>query len=211
MQDFPPELAGHPDRLRWNAKYEGGSGASFVAHRLAARALSMPLPDGPVLDLACGPSGSALLAAVAGRLVTAVDISEAALGVLGQEARRRGLSELITLVHADLGEWRPQPCRYSLVLCTGYWDRAVFSAATAAVTPAGVLGWEAFTADARRVRPRLPAEWCLDSGEPASLLPGDFTVLGEHDLQDVRRGTKRQLLARRWAGSEPDSRLTSCP
>jgi SAM-dependent methyltransferase len=211
MQDVPPELAGHPDRLRWNAKYEDGSGASFVPHPLAVRALSMTLPDGPVLDLACGPSGSALLAAAAGRRVTAVDISEAALGLLDQEARRGGLSELITLVHADLGEWRPGPRCYSLVLCTGYWDRAVFSAATGAVTPGGVLGWEAFTADARRVRPRLPAEWCLDPGEPASLLPADFTVLGQDDLPDVPRGAKRRLLARRRTGSGPDSRLTSGP
>jgi SAM-dependent methyltransferase len=171
----------------------------------------MPLPDGPVLDLACGPSGGALLAAAAGLPVTAVDISEAALALLEQEARHRGLSELITLVHADLGEWRPQPFGYSLVLCTGYWDRAVFGAATGAVTAGGVLGWEAFTADARRVRPRLPAEWCLDPGEPASLLPADFTVFDQHDLPDVRRGAKRRLLARRRAGSGPDSRLTSSP
>jgi SAM-dependent methyltransferase len=203
MQDVPPELAGHPDRLRWNAKYEDGSGAPFVAHRLGARALSMPLPDGPVLDLACGPSGSALLAAAAGRRVTAVDVSEVALGLLGQEARRQGLSKLITLVHADSREWRPQPCCYSLVLCTGYWDRAVFSTATGAVMAGGVLAWEAFTTDARRVRSHLPAEWCLDPGEPASLLPADFAVLDQHDLPDPQRGTKRQLLARRQTESAP--------
>jgi SAM-dependent methyltransferase len=199
MRDVPPELAGHPDRLRWNAKY--GSGVSVAAHPLAAAALSLslpdgPLPDGPVLDLACGPSGSGLLAAAAGREVTAVDISEVALGLLGAEAERRGLRELITIVQADLGKWRPEPGRYALVLCTGYWDRAVFAAATAAVAGDGVLGWEAFTADARRVRAGLPAEWCLGPGEPASLLPAGFTVLDQRDLPDERRGAKRRLLAR---------------
>jgi hypothetical protein len=194
MQDVPAELAGHPDRLRWNAKY--GPGVSFAAHPLATAALSLPLPDGPVLDLACGPSGSGLLAAAAGRAVTAVDIAEVALGLLGAEAERRGLRELITIVHADLGKWRPQPGRYALVLCTGYWDRAMFGGAAAAVADAGVLGWEAFTADARRVRTGLPAEWCLGPGEPASLLPAGFTVLDQHDLPDDRRGAKRRLLAR---------------
>jgi hypothetical protein len=29
---------------------------------------------------------------------------------------------------------------YSLVLCTGYWDRAVFSRAADAVSPLGLLG-----------------------------------------------------------------------
>jgi hypothetical protein len=48
-------LGAHPDRLRWNARYEGGFEASFEPHPLAVRALSLPLPDGPVADLAGGP------------------------------------------------------------------------------------------------------------------------------------------------------------
>ena len=191
-----PDLANHPDRLRWNARYGGGFAASFAAHPLAVRALSGTLPDGPVLDLASGPSGSALLAASAGRPVTAVDASDTALGLLGQEASRRGLADLITLVHADLTVWRPRSGGYALVLCTGYWDRALFPAAADAVAAGGLLGWEAFTADARRVRPGLPAAWCLDPGEPASLLPAGFEVLSQCDLPDETAGTKRRLLAR---------------
>jgi SAM-dependent methyltransferase len=146
-----------------------------------------------VADLACGPSGSALLAAEHGRLVTAVDVSEVALGLLGDEARRRGLGHLITLVQADLTAWSPEPRSHALVLCTGFWDPAVFAAAASAVADGGVLAWEAFTAEARRERPSLPAGWCLAPGEPASLLPPDFTVL---DLGDVP-GARRQILARR--------------
>ena len=152
-----PELAEHPDRLRWNAKY-GDAPALSPVHPLAERALALGFPDGPVLDLASGPSGSALLAAGAGRRVTAVDISETALGRLGAEARRRGLGPLITLVQADLGRWRPEPPGYALVLCTGFWDRAVFGRAAGAVRPGGLLAWEAFTEAARRDRPQMPAE-----------------------------------------------------
>jgi SAM-dependent methyltransferase len=199
MQQAPGELAAHPDRLRWNARYERDVAASFAAHPLARHALSMPLPDGPVADLACGPSGSALLAAASGRHVTAVDISEVALRLLGEQARRRGLGHLITLVHADLRAWRPAPGGYALVLCTGYWDRAVFASATAAVAAGGLLAWEAFTAGPRGARPSLPAEWCLAPGEPASLLPGDFEVIDARDLPDSQRGTKRDLLAKRLA------------
>jgi SAM-dependent methyltransferase len=199
MRDVPRDLAGHPDRLRWNAKYADGFVASFAAHPLAEQALAMPLPDGPVLDLASGPSGSALLAAAAGRQVTAVDAAEVALRILGQEARRRQLSKRITLVHADLGAWRPRPGRYALVLCTGYWDRAVFAAATEAVAPDGLLAWEAFTADARRARPGLRPEWCLGPGEPACFLSPSFQVLSQRDLPDDEAGTKRRLLARRAA------------
>ncbi len=102
---------------------------SFTAHPLAVRALSLDLPDGPMADLACGPSGSALLAAAQGRRVTAVDISEVALWLLGDEARHRGLGGLITLVHADLSSWSPRPGSHALVLCTGFWAADVFAAA----------------------------------------------------------------------------------
>jgi SAM-dependent methyltransferase len=184
----------HPDRIRWNARYAAGFEPSFSPHPLAVRALSMDLPDGPVADLACGPSGSALLAATRGRRVTAVDVSEVALGLLGDEARRRGLGRLVTLVHADLSAWSPEPRSYALVLCTGFWDTAVFAAAIHAVADGGLLAWEAFTAEACRSRPALPPQWCLAPGEPASLLPPDFTVIDQSDESGRER---RQMLARR--------------
>ena len=145
-------------------------------------------------DLACGPSGAALLAAEQGRRVTAVDVSEVALGLLGEEARRRGLDHLITLVHADLSAWTPEPRSYALVLATGFWLPAVFAAAAAAVADGGLLAWEAYTDDARRTRPGLPPEWCLAPGEPASLLPPEFSVL---DQSEIPGRDRRRLLARR--------------
>lgn len=204
MEEPPSDLAGHPDRVRWNTRYAAGFTASFVPHPVAVAALALDLPDGPVADLASGPSGSALLAAAQGRPVTAVDVSEVALGLLGREARCRGLDQLITLVHADLRAWRPEPGRYALVLGTGFWDPGVFTAAVRGLAPGGVLGWEAFTTAARRARPTLPAAWCLGAGEPATLLPGGLTVIRQEDLPDDHRGTRRRLLARR-SGDLPKS------
>jgi SAM-dependent methyltransferase len=189
------DLAGHPDRVRWNARYEGHP-VPFEPHPVAVEGLALRPPDGPVADLACGPGGSALLAAAAGRQVTAVDISDVALDLLAREASRRGLGGLVTTVQADLGAWHPEPGGYALVLCTGYWDRAVFAIAAGAVAPGGVLGWEAFTDGARRARPGLCADWCLGPGQPASLLPAGFAVLDQHEPQ-VAHGAKRRLLARR--------------
>ena len=189
---------GHPDRIRWNARYAAGFEPCFSPHPLAARVFgSLDLPDGPVADLACGPSGAALLAAAHGRQVTAVDVSEVALWLLGDEARRQGLGHLITLVHADLSAWSPEPRSHALVLCTGFWDSAVFTAAVGAVAPGGLLAWEAFTAEARRSRPGLAPEWCLAPGEPASLLPPGFTLLEPSDVTAPERPVRRQMLARR--------------
>jgi SAM-dependent methyltransferase len=186
----------HPDRIRWNAKYGTGFTPSFRRHPLAARALALDLPEGPVADLACGPSGAALMAAEQGRRVTAVDVSEVALGLLGVEAGRRGLAHLITLVHADLSGWAPEPRSYALVLAIGFWDAAVFAAAAGAVADGGLLAWEALTADARRSHLSLPPEWCLAPGEPASLLPPGFTVL---DQSEIPARNRRRMLAHRTA------------
>ncbi len=184
----------HADRIRWNAKYAAGFVPSFRPHPLAVRALALDLPGGPVADLACGPSGAALLAAEQGRPVTAVDISEVALGLLGDEAGRRGLGHLITLVHADLASWAPEPRSYALVLATGFWDAAVFAAGVGAVADGGLLAWEALTAEACRRHPDIPPEFCVGPGEPASLLPGDFTLIGQSDVPPRAR---RKMLARR--------------
>jgi SAM-dependent methyltransferase len=195
MGQVPAELAGHPDRLKWNARYADRP-PSFDPHPLAVLAVSMPLPPGPVLELACGPSGSALLAAGQGRPVTAVDASDLALRLLAAEAARRGTGGQITLVHADLERWRP-PGSFALVLCTGYWDPALFGAAAVAVTGGGLLAWEALTASARLGRPGLNPAWCLGPGEPASLLPAGFAQLSEPAQAQAGNGGRRRLLARR--------------
>ena len=185
----------HPDRLRWNARYAGGFTPSFAPHPLAVRALALDLPDGPVADLACGPSGTALLAAAHGRPVTAVDVSELALELLGDEARRRGLDQLITLVHADLRAWpvRPAARLYARHRLLGpLWSSRRPWRWRPAACSAG-----------RRSRPRPGSSgrsvpgWCLTPGEPATLLPASFTVLDQHDRPDRQGLMRRQLLARR--------------
>lgn len=196
MPQVPPELADNPDRLRWNERYGGGSAPAFAVHEVAVLALSARLPDGPVLELACGPSGSALLAAERGRSVTVVDVSEVALGLLAAEAQRRHLGQLISVVQADLLTWQPPARQYALVLCTGYWDGTVFAVAAGLVVQGGVIGWQALTQAARQAHPHLPAEWCVGPGEPACLLPTGFEVISQRDV-GPEPAVRRRLLARR--------------
>jgi SAM-dependent methyltransferase len=185
------------DRQRWNARYSGEYRASFQAHPVAKLALSLPLPDGPMLDLASGPSGAVLLAAATGRPSVAVDVSEVALGLLAREAVRRRVAGSVAIVQADLTSWRPRRETCAIVLCTGYWDADLFPAAARAVVPGGLLGWEAFTEQALLARPTMPAQWCLGAGEPASKLPPGYDVLSQQDVPDGHSGARRRMLARR--------------
>jgi SAM-dependent methyltransferase len=186
--------AAHPDQLRWNERYAARQ-PDFRPHPLAVAALALRLPEGPVLELACGPSGSALLAAAAGRQVDAVDVSDVALEQLAAEAGRRGVLDRLRLVQADLESWSAEH-RYAIILCTGYWERGTFESALPAVAPGGVLAWEALTTQARAGRPSLPAAWCLEPGQPAALLPASFTLL---ESGDVPGQPRRRMLARNSA------------
>ncbi|NIJ11015.1 SAM-dependent methyltransferase [Saccharomonospora amisosensis] len=182
----------HPDLLRWNARYADEPPA-FRPHPLVEAALDAGLPEGPVLELACGRSGSALALARRGRSVIAVDISDVALRQLGAEADRRGLRDRVHLVQADAQAFDTSGNRFALVLATLYWDPAAFRIGCAVVAPGGLIGWEALTA-------AQPRRFHVRHGELSAHLPGGFQVLSESLVQTGARVTTR-LLARATAGS----------
>lgn len=195
----------HPDRLRWNAKFARIK-PSFEPHPLVAAVLAQGFPPGPVLELACGASGSALALAAAGHEVWAVDIADVALERLTSEAERRGLGARLHLFQADLLTSLTGPLaeqRFALVLATRYWEQAVFPRALDAVAAGGLLAWEAFTLAEQKYRPTFRSEWCLGAGEPASLLGPEFLVLEETERDDGQSATRR-LIARRLHDPKPN-------
>jgi len=183
----------HPDRLRWNARY-AGTEPEFVPHPLVAAAISAGLPDGAVLELACGRSGSALALAAEGRQVVAVDVSDLALAQLAAEARRRGLESLVDCVPADVPSYDPEDRQFALVLCTRFWDAQAFDMGCAAVAPGGLLAWEALCSSGDLAEP-----WRIRHGALRSQLPQGFTALDERVERHGRHRTT-QLLARRAQG-----------
>ena len=70
----------------------------------------------------------------------------------------------------------------------------MFTAAAGAVAEGGLLAWEAFTAAARRRHPSLAPGWRPAPGEPASLLPADFTLLDQSDLPGPEKPLRRQMV-----------------
>lgn len=185
--------------MKWNARYlEPKRLGPRASCPLYERAASLGYPDGPVLELACGPSAEALAQASAGRDVLAVDISDVALDRLRTEAEEQGLASRLTCVEADLNIWRPPNDRkYALVICVMYWEEVVFDYAWTAVADGGLLAWQGFTLDHLRYRPSQNPAWCFKAGEPASRLPaGQFAVLHEEDVDEGHRVIRR-MVARR--------------
>ncbi len=164
-------LADHPDRIRWNAKYECAdpTEAVFAPISWLGDVLQFGVPEGPVLELACGRSGTALGLAAAGRCVTAIDVSDTALVQLELEATRRELADRLTLVHADLCSWQSGDGRFALVLCRLFWHPPTFRQACEAVAPGGVVAWEAWRRPIDVARDTRRAEWCLKPGQPESV------------------------------------------
>lgn len=158
------------------------------------------MPAGPVLELACGASAAALALAEMGRVVTAVDVSDAALELLAGGARALGLDARIEVALRDLYVYRPPTRTFALVLCRDFWDPAVFVVGCDAASVGGVVAWEGFVHDPAQGRPPpIDPRYCLAPGEPASLLPAGFRL-----LEQVERGEPGRrrvaMLARRVAG-----------
>ncbi len=205
MKNIEPPLRireDHPDRLKWNARYlEPKRLQSRDRCPLYERTVSEGIPDGPVLELACGISGQALTLAKAGRDVLAIDISDEALKRLAATAKARGLDKRLKCVQADLNVWRPPAGRhYALVFCVMYWEAAVFDYAWPAVADNGLIAWQGFTLEHLRYRPSQNPDWCFKDGEPASRLPdGQFTVLHEEDVDEGHRVIRRMVARRNKA------------
>lgn len=191
----PDDLEAHPDRLRWNEKHAAAP-ARFEPHPVAGEVLFRPVPAGPILEIACGVAGTGLALAAEGRRVVLLDVSDVALRLQLDEARRRGLADRLSLVHADASRGLPGEERFAAVLATLYWDAEAFRAACKVVAPGGLLLWETFTLRHLAHQPTFRPAWCLADGEPASLLPASFRVELLVDLETEDSSTRR-MVARR--------------
>jgi hypothetical protein len=185
----------HPDRIKWNDRFSNPKGQwTLEPSELSLRAMAEGIPDGPVLELACGISGNALNLAQVGREILAVDISDVALGQLQVSAEKRHIASHLTCIQADLNVWRPpESLAYALVIGVMYWEAAVFDYACKAVAKNGLIAWQGFSLDQLNYRPSQKAAWCFKPGEPATRLPDTFEVLYEEDIDDGHRAIRRMI------------------
>lgn len=135
------------------------------------------LTPGRALDLGAGEGRNAIWLAGLGWRVTAVDFSAVALDKAGRIAASRGVE--IDWVNADLGEYRPEPAAFDLVLLLYLhlpWREmaSVLGQARAAVAPGGtflLIGHDRSNLDHGHGGPQQP-ELLYTAGEVAGILVG---------------------------------------
>lgn len=128
----------------WDARYAGATrlwsgnpNPQLVAH-------VADLTPGTALDVGAGEGADAVWLATRGWQVTALDVSEVALGRVAEHAAEAGVGDRVTTLHHDLMSGAPIPGSYDLVSAQ-FWhppaaERAEHVARIgAAVRPGGVL------------------------------------------------------------------------
>jgi SAM-dependent methyltransferase len=191
------------NRALWDRKYEEGLPSLtkpdpfFVS--AYERLVDRSFPNaGMALDLAAGLGRHALWLANRGWQVSAVDVSEVAIGKLGQAAGQ--LNVKINLFAVDAGEYDLEPAGFDLIVLFYHLDRGLFPKIVSALNPGGLFvckmavhwGPEIALAGAN-FRP-------LDKNELASLVPA-LQVIDHHERPVRIRGVVE------FVGKKPESAL----
>ena len=178
------------DRIRWNAKYARGAGASLQPST-ALVALADQLPSrGRALDLAGGTGANALWLARRGLEVTMVDIATRALTRAREQSARASLK--LRLIPADLELAPLPPGPWQLITCSHYLQRDLIARAAAELAPGGRLVWIHPTRTNLERHPKPSARFLLEPGEARALV--------------LAAGLKLELDEESWWGEGSDAR-----
>jgi SAM-dependent methyltransferase len=135
--------AARPEREAWNERYAERVRVWSGAPNVELTRRIADLTPGSALDLGCGEGADAVWLARQGWKVTAVDVSDLALGRAAEHAAEAGLSEAIEFRHGNLLEDFP-PGEFDLVSAQFLYPQAdtaregLLRRAVQAVAPGGV-------------------------------------------------------------------------
>jgi SAM-dependent methyltransferase len=150
------------------------------------------LPDGPVLDVACGGGRHLRLFHATGRPVVGVDIDVHGIADL---AGRQG----VEIVEADIegGPWPFAGRRFAGIVVTNYLHRPLVPALLDALAPGGILIWETFAQGNQRFGRPSCAAFLLRTGELLELVAGRLQVIAyEHgEVSSPRAAVVQRICA----------------
>lgn len=133
-----------PEREAWNERYSGRTRVWSGNPNVELTRQAADLAPGRVLDLGCGEGADAVWLAGRGWQVTAVDVSDVALGRAAEHAAQAGVADTIGFQHRNLVEDFP-PGEFDLVSAQFLYPHDIAARerllrrAAGAVAPGGVL------------------------------------------------------------------------
>lgn len=133
-----------PEREVWNERYSGSTRVWSGNPNVELARQVADLAPGRALDLGCGEGADAVWLAARGWRVTAVDVSDVALGRAAEHAAQAGVADAIGFRHGNLVEDFP-PGEFDLVSAQFLYPHDVTARerllrrAADAVAPGGVL------------------------------------------------------------------------
>jgi tellurite methyltransferase len=168
----------------WEKRYRAGEHIADVPHPLVIKFAANRAP-GRALDVACGAGRHALWLAEHGWEVTGVDASGAAIEILRQRAKDRGVP--VHAIQADLE--RPgfviEPGAWDLIVVVNYLQRDLFASIREGLRPGGaVIAVIAMVDDDPAIRP-MTREYLMTRGELRAQFQGAKLI---HDFEGKPSG-----------------------
>ena len=153
------------------------------------------IPEGAILDLACGPGRHTKLFVDRGHEVVAVDRELDALGILAKH-------KLVVPVEADLEDGSPWPLpgqRFAGIVVTNYLWRPLFKTILESLDAGGVLIYETFAVGQERFGKPSNPDFLLRPNELLEAFAGELEVLSyEHgEFREPGAVMRQRICARR--------------
>jgi len=176
------------DARRWNTRYRNGFvGAEPLPRAILQRALPYLQTAGLVLDLAMGLGVNARWLSERGFRVMGLDISSEAVFYA-----KKKCPQLMGFL-ADLDEYRLPEKTFSAILNFYFLKRDLILDFPRIIQPGGIAIVETLTVEMLRIRPEMPAEYLLQSGELPSLFPGWKILQYQEGWQISDHGGKKAV------------------
>jgi tellurite methyltransferase len=185
----------------WDKRYTEGDYPDDPPHPLIVSFASR-METGRALDVACGAGRHAIWLAEHGWQVTAVDNSRAAIAILDQRAREKGVTMDSRVADLERHEFVIEPESCDLIVICNYLQRDLFPAIKAGTRLNGiVIAIIAMVDDDPHVKPMNPA-FLLNPAELRSQFEG-WELIHDFEGKPAAAGHRRkvaEVIARR-----PDS------
>lgn len=147
----------------WDKRYLSGEGVQPRRPAWLLTELLPQFPKGKALDIACGEGRNTIFLAKNGYDVDAVDYSRVAIERASKVSEKEGLK--VNFIHADLDEYLIPPDTYDLIIDFYYLQRSLIPAIKDGLKKGGVVLFETYTVDQKKIGPPKNPEYLLQSNE----------------------------------------------